>query len=97
MAGTFIAFHPAQNVNAGVSNLDAPRPVASLWDGLECFPAYGDEMEPAVLASAATAALGVAPVAVGLVDHARIGDEWERSHRAASITDMLLDELGRRP
>lgn len=75
----------------------ARRPLASLWDGLECFPAYGDEMEPAVLGAAATAALGVAPAAVGLVDHARIGETWERSHRAASITDMLFDELGRRP
>ena len=29
-----------------------------LWEGLECFAAYGDEMEPAPLAAAAGAALG---------------------------------------
>jgi hypothetical protein len=76
---------------------DPPRTLSSLWEGLECFPAYGDEIEPAVLGASATAALGVAPVAVGLVDHAAIGDAWERSRRQASIIEMLLDELGRRP
>jgi hypothetical protein len=74
-----------------------PRPLSSLWEGLECFPAFGDDIEPAVLAAAATEALGVAPDAAGLVDHASIGDRWERSQRAASITGMLLDELGQRP
>jgi hypothetical protein len=70
------------------------RPLASLWEGLECFPVYGAEVEPAVLAGAAGAALGVAPDAAGLVDHDRIGDEWERSQRRASIVGMLADELG---
>ena len=26
------------------------RALTDLWDGLECFPAYGDELEPATLA-----------------------------------------------
>jgi hypothetical protein len=67
--------------------------LATLWDGLECFPAYGDEMEPVTLARAATDALGIAPDAGGLVDHGRIGDAWERSGGRVSITEMLLDEL----
>jgi hypothetical protein len=71
--------------------------LTSLWEGLECFPAYGDEMEPAVLAAAAAAALGVAPDAAGLVDHTRIGEAWERSARQASITDLLFVELGATP
>src|SRR5438270_9133746 len=33
-----------------------PVPVAQLWDGLEVFAAYGDELEPATLSSAATEA-----------------------------------------
>jgi hypothetical protein len=74
-----------------------PRPLSSLWEGLECFPAFGDDLEPAVLAASATEALGIAPDAAGLVDHGAIGDRWERSKRGASITGMLLDELGRRP
>jgi len=70
------------------------RALPSLWEGLECFPAYGDEPEPAVLAGAATAALGMAPQAVGLVDHAAIGETWERTGRRASIMDLLFEELG---
>ncbi len=67
--------------------------VESLWEGLECFPAYGDEMEPATLAVAASARLGERADAAGLVDHQRIGDEWERADRRVSIVAMLLDEL----
>lgn len=72
---------------------EPPAPLERLWDGLECFPAYGDEMEPQTLAAAATEALGVPPDACGLVDHDRIADEWERTGGAVSITAMLLDQL----
>ena len=70
-----------------------PAAPASLWDGLEAFAAYGDELEPAPLASAVTTALGIAPDASGLVDHQAIADEWDRSRGSTSIVDMLLDEL----
>jgi len=69
------------------------RALTSLWDGLECFAAYGDELEPAPLASAAGEAVGRAPDAAGLVDHLRIGSEWERAQGSLSIVDMLLTEL----
>jgi len=69
------------------------RALSSLWEGLECFAAYGDELEPAPLAAAAGEAIGRAPDAAGLVDHARIGSEWERAQGGASIVDMLLAEL----
>jgi hypothetical protein len=69
------------------------RALTSLWDGLECFAAYGDELEPAPLASAAGEAIGRAPDAAGLVDHLRIGSEWERAQGSLSIVDMLLAEL----
>jgi hypothetical protein len=72
---------------------DERRPLTSLWDGLECFAAYDAAPEPAPLAAAATAALGIAPDAAGLVDHARIGDTWERSRRSVSIVALLLEEL----
>lgn len=85
---------------AGMSHYDvweqavaSAVPVESLWDGLECFPAYGEEMEPATLAAAATARLGERPDATGLVDHARIGEAWERSQQRMSLVAMLLDEL----
>lgn len=73
------------------------RPAASLWDGLEAFPAYGDEVEPATLAAAATSALGIAPDASGLADHERIGDDWERTGGATSIIGALLDQLAPEP
>jgi hypothetical protein len=69
------------------------RALTTLWDGLECFPAYGDDMEPATLARATTEALGVAPDSSGLVDHHRIGEAWEQAEGRVSLTQMLLDEL----
>lgn len=73
------------------------RPAASLWDGLEAFPAFGEEVEPATLAAAATSALGIAPDASGLADHERIGDDWERTGGATSIIGALLDQLAPEP
>ena len=65
-----------------------------VWEGLECFAAYGDDIEPGTLAASATQELGVAPDATGLVDHASIGDAWERARGAVSIVDLLLEQLG---
>jgi hypothetical protein len=70
-----------------------PAPPELLWDGLEAFPAYGDEIEPAPLAEACTTALGVAPDASGLADHGRLGDAWERAGGRLSIVDALLGQL----
>jgi hypothetical protein len=70
-----------------------PASPENLWDGLEAFPAYGDEVEPAPLAAACTDALGVAPDASGLVDHQGIGDAWERSGGTTSVIDGLMAQL----
>ena len=72
----------------------APVAPDRVWDGLECFPAYGDDIEPAVLSAAAGAELGLPPDAAGLVDHDSIGDRWERTGGAVSIIDLLLAQLG---
>jgi hypothetical protein len=72
---------------------DPPAPLDQLWEGLEAFPGYGDEMEPAPLATATTAAIGLAPDAFGVVDHDRIGDEWERSGGQTSIVQALSAQL----
>jgi hypothetical protein len=69
------------------------RALASLWDGLELFAAYGDEIEPATLARIGAEMLGLAPEAAGLVDHQRVGEAWERAGRGVSITSLLLEEL----
>jgi hypothetical protein len=69
------------------------RTLASLWDGLECFAAYDDEIEPAPLVAAASTVLESPPDASGLVDHERIGNAWEHANGAVSLVDMLLEEL----
>lgn len=82
------------SIALAVARGDEPdAPVEALWDGLEVFAAHGDEVEPVALAVAATAALGIAPEAAGLVDHDRIGDDWERTDGAVSIVGALLDQL----
>ena len=64
-----------------------------LWEGLEAFPAYGDEVEPATLAAACTESLGRPPDAAGLADHQGIGDAWEQSGGQVSIVAALLEQL----
>ncbi|MBI2708929.1 MAG: hypothetical protein HYX34_04455 [Actinobacteria bacterium] len=71
----------------------APQPPARLWDGLEAFPAYGEDLEPATLAASAVRALGIPPLACGLVDHDGIADQWERARGQLSIVESLLSQL----
>ncbi len=72
---------------------DGAAPLDQLWDGLEAFPAYGDDVEPAPLVAATTEALGLAPDAAGLVDHGPIGDAWEHSRGGISIIAEVLRQL----
>jgi hypothetical protein len=69
------------------------RPLTAMWDGLECYEAYGEDIEPQRLATAATAQLGRPPDRFGLVDHEAIGDAWERANGAVSIVALLLAQL----
>ncbi len=77
--------------------VEAPVGPGELWDGLEAFAAYGEEIEPATLAATTSQALGITPAASGLADHARIGDEWERTGGQVSVIAALLDQLGAGP
>lgn len=67
--------------------------ITKLWDGLEAFPAWDDETEPAPLALACSAALGMEPTAFGTVDHTPIGDTWEAAGGRLSVIGALLDQL----
>jgi hypothetical protein len=89
VVGALAAANHASSLELGSER----RALASIWEGLECFAAYGDEIEPAPLAQAATAALGRQADASGLVDHERIGNAWEQAKGAVSIVEMLLSEL----
>lgn len=70
-----------------------PRPPAELWEGLEAFPAHGEETEPSLLRASAAEALGIAPDGAGLVDHEVIAAEWERQAGRVSIVAALLRQL----
>ncbi|MCU1462602.1 MAG: hypothetical protein JWO37_2677 [Acidimicrobiales bacterium] len=83
----------ATTAHAIATGAEPPAPLDALWDGLEAFTAYGDEVEPATLAAAAAGALGIPPDAAGLVDHQRIGDEWEHAGGKVSIVHQLLQQL----
>jgi hypothetical protein len=74
-----------------------PVPVALLWDGLEAFVAYDDNVEPLLLASVVSAVLGIAPDAVGLVHHEPIAAAWQASSRTISIVDALFAQLRGQP
>lgn len=69
------------------------RPLASVWGGLECYAAFGDDIEPAPLAGAASSTLGQPPDGSGTVDHDRLGQEWERSRGRLSLVDAVMEEL----
>ncbi len=75
------------------NDAELPAPLSELWDGLEVFPAFDDETEPHQLALTAQEAIGIAPLASGLVDHDHIGETWEKTSGAISITDELLGQL----
>ena len=70
-----------------------PAPLDELWDGLEAFAAYGDEVEPGPLAAAAARALDIGPDAFGLVDHESIADQSEHARGGISIVSGLLRQL----
>ena len=88
-----VRFLGAQSDAAGLMPLFDVLCLPSLWEGLECYPAYGDEVEPANLGGAATDALGIPPAVVGMVDHEPVGDAWERASGAVSIIDLLEHQL----
>ncbi len=72
---------------------DETRALAGLWDGLECFVAFGTDLEPANLAARALPVLDRAPDLCGLVDHRMVGDQWEQAKGQVSIVDLLADQL----
>lgn len=69
------------------------RPLTGVWDGLECFAAHGDDIEPAGLVAAVVEQLGLPPDAAGLVDHEAIADAWEKARGAVSIVALLFEQL----
>ena len=74
-----------------------PMALTDLWDGLECFPAYGDELEPVAVVQRVRDTINRDPDLSGLVDHDIVGDEWEHSNGAVSVLDLLTRQLSASP
>ena len=75
---------------------EPPAPLDELWEGLEAFPGYGDEVEPAPLAAAVTAvARASPPTPSAWSTTTSVGDEWERSGGQTSIVQALVAQLSR--
>ena len=73
---------------------DDPSSLASLWDGLECFPAYGDELEPVTLArTRRRTRSGSHPTPVAWSTTAASVMHGSGRPGSVSLTEMLLEEL----
>lgn len=69
-------------------------PFGAVWEVLEVFPAYGDDLHPQRLAHAAAVVLGGwPPDAAGRVDHDRLGDLWKGKRGDFSVGAALLAQL----
>jgi hypothetical protein len=69
-------------------------PLAAIWEVLEVFPAYGDEVAPHRVAAAAAEVLGGwGPDVAGRADHDRLGDLWKGRRGAFSVGAALLEQL----
>ena len=90
--GTYEVF--SSTALALASGSPPPAALEQLWDGLEVFAAYEDDIEPQPLTAAAVQAIGIEPDAAGLVDHESIADRWERTGGGVSIVADLLHQLG---
>jgi hypothetical protein len=68
--------------------------LTQIWEVLEVFPAYGDDLSPGEVADAAAAALGGwPPDAAGYADHGRLGDLWKGRRGDFSVGAALLEQL----
>jgi hypothetical protein len=89
VVGQLVTEAPAESLLLG----DEIRALDALWDGLECYPAYGDAIDPAALAAAAEERLGRPPDAAGLVDHAELGEAWDAADGRLSLVALLFEQL----
>lgn len=88
----------------GLSGLDDPdtqpfaagkeqRRLADVWEVLEVFPTFGDDIPPERLVAIAEDVLGRRPDAAGTADHARLGDRFKAERGGFSVGEALLATL----
>lgn len=77
---------------------DERRSLAQVWEVLEVFPTFTDDVAVDDLVAVVTDALGGRrPDAAGHVDHARLGDVWKGRRGDFSIAEALLEQLAPLP
>ena len=69
------------------------RPLGAVWEVLEVFPTFGDDIGPAALIEAAERALGRRPDRAGHADHGRLGDLFKGQRGNFSVGQALLETL----
>lgn len=69
------------------------RPLHRIWEVLEVFPAFRDDLDPAVVAGVATRQLDRPPAVAGRADHARLGDLFKGRRGDFSVGAALLAAL----
>ena len=69
------------------------RRLDEIWEVLEVWPTFGDDLEPEVVAAIAARVLGRAPDVAGRADHARLGDRFKGRKGDFSVGQALLASL----
>lgn len=71
-----------------------PVRLEEVWELLEVYPAHGDPVSPDDLRTWAEEALGRPALACGVVDHRRLGKQWERRPGRFDLPGALREALG---
>ncbi|MGI8574737.1 MAG: hypothetical protein ACR2MA_05215 [Egibacteraceae bacterium] len=88
----------------GISEVEAPDTeelelgrerlrLRAVWEVLEIFPTFGDELEPRAVSATVVSAIDRAADAVGYVDHDLLGDLYKGRRGDFSVGEALLAQL----
>lgn len=72
---------------------DERRRLREVWEALEVFPTFGEDIPPRRLVAIAADVLGRRPDAAGRIDHTRLGDQYKGRRGDLSVGQVLLDRL----
>lgn len=89
---------------AGLADADVPdaealdlgteaRPLTGIWEVLEVFPTFGDDISVPALVEVAERSVGRRPDRAGFADHARLGDLFKGQRGDFSVGQALLEAL----
>lgn len=73
---------------------DEQRRLTEVFDLLEVYPAFGEDLSARDVAGHVESSLGRAPRAAGDVDHERLGGRWKRQRHDFDLPNALRAALG---